>query len=90
MFRLRHIEKFDAPELAPYRTMRRPKEHHVLGIFVAEGDKVVERLLRDPSRRVALRAQGALVAEARSWDAIWDGLLREYLDVIGGPYLRAA
>lgn len=52
--------------------------------------QAVERLLRDPSRRDALRAQGALVAEARSWDAIWDGLLREYLDVIGGPYLRAA
>lgn len=48
MFHLRHIETFDAPELAPYRTMRRPKEHHALGIFVAEGDKVVERLLRDP------------------------------------------
>jgi glycosyltransferase involved in cell wall biosynthesis len=52
--------------------------------------EAVERLLRDPSRRDALCAQGALVAAARSWDAIWDGLLREYLDVIGGPYLRAA
>lgn len=50
----------------------------------------VERLLREPSRRDALRAEGALVAEMRSWDAIWDGLLREYLEVIGGPYLRAA
>lgn len=47
MFRLRHIETFDAPELAPYRTMRRPKEHQVQGIFVAEGDKVVQRLLQD-------------------------------------------
>jgi len=47
MFRLRPIETFDAPELAPYRTMRRPKEHAALGIFVAEGDKVVKRLLRD-------------------------------------------
>lgn len=50
----------------------------------------VERLLREPARRDALRAEGALVAELRSWDAIWDGLLREYLEVIGGPYLRAA
>lgn len=48
MFRLRQIETFDAPELAPYRTMRRPKEHQALGIFVAEGDKVVKRMLRDP------------------------------------------
>ena len=49
MFNLRHIETFDAPELAPYRTMRRPMEHHAQGIFVAEGDKVVKRLLRDPA-----------------------------------------
>jgi tRNA G18 (ribose-2'-O)-methylase SpoU len=28
--------------------MRRPKEHAALGIFVAEGDKVVQRLLQDP------------------------------------------
>jgi len=48
MFRLRQIDTFDAPELAPYRTMRRPKEHAARGIFVAEGDKVVKRLLRDP------------------------------------------
>ena len=48
MFRLRQIETFDAPELAPYRTMRRPKDHAALGIFVAEGDKVVKRLLNDP------------------------------------------
>jgi hypothetical protein len=48
MFRLRHIETFDEPGLAPYRTMRRPKEHATQGIFVAEGDKVVQRLLQDP------------------------------------------
>ncbi|MEY4386181.1 MAG: hypothetical protein RLY20_1464, partial [Verrucomicrobiota bacterium] len=48
MFRLRKIDSFDEPALAPYRTMRRPKEHAELGIFVAEGDKVVERLLQDP------------------------------------------
>ena len=39
------ITSFDAPELAPYRTMRRPAEHARQGIFVAEGDKVVQRLL---------------------------------------------
>jgi tRNA G18 (ribose-2'-O)-methylase SpoU len=33
------------PELAPYRTLRRPFEHEEQGIFVAEGDKVVRRLL---------------------------------------------
>ena len=43
-----HIQKitsFDTPELEPYRTMRRPVAHAAQGIFVAEGDKVVQRLL---------------------------------------------
>jgi tRNA G18 (ribose-2'-O)-methylase SpoU len=39
------IESFAAPELAPYRTMRRQMEHRQQGIFVAEGEKVVRRLL---------------------------------------------
>jgi tRNA G18 (ribose-2'-O)-methylase SpoU len=47
MFHLRQIGSFDAPELAPYRTMRRPADHVAQGIFVAEGDKVVQRLLKD-------------------------------------------
>ena len=39
------IESFDLPELQPYRTMRRQHEHREQGIFVAEGEKVVRRLL---------------------------------------------
>lgn len=39
------IESFDHPELAPYRTMKRTNDHHQQGIFVAEGEKVVRRLL---------------------------------------------
>jgi tRNA G18 (ribose-2'-O)-methylase SpoU len=35
----------DRPELQPYRTMRRQHEHREQGIFVAEGEKVVRRLL---------------------------------------------
>ncbi|HEY9508525.1 MAG TPA: RNA methyltransferase [Verrucomicrobiae bacterium] len=45
MFHVRKIESLDLPELEPYRTMRRPAEHHTQGIFVAEGEKVVRRLL---------------------------------------------
>jgi tRNA G18 (ribose-2'-O)-methylase SpoU len=45
MLRLQKISSFDAPELRPYATMRRPVEHEVQGIFVAEGEKVVRRLL---------------------------------------------
>jgi tRNA G18 (ribose-2'-O)-methylase SpoU len=42
---IQKIDSFDAPELQPYATMRRPLEHERQGIFVAEGVKVVKRLL---------------------------------------------
>jgi tRNA G18 (ribose-2'-O)-methylase SpoU len=45
MFHVRKIESFDSPELQPYATMRRSREHEQQGIFVAEGTKVVQRLL---------------------------------------------
>jgi len=45
MFNVIPISSFDEPELAPYRTLRRAAEHITQGIFVAEGDKVVQRLL---------------------------------------------
>ncbi len=46
--RFQTITSFDAPEVAPYRTMRRSSEHEALGLFVAEGEKVVRRLLASP------------------------------------------
>ncbi len=45
MFRLQNISSFDAPELQPYVTLRRPIAHQEQGIFVAESEKVVRRLL---------------------------------------------
>lgn len=45
MLRIEKISSFDAPELQPYATMRRPAAHELKGIFVAEGEKVVRRLL---------------------------------------------
>ncbi len=45
MIRIEKISSFDAPGLRPYATMRRPAEHEAQGIFVAEGTKVVRRLL---------------------------------------------
>jgi tRNA G18 (ribose-2'-O)-methylase SpoU len=45
MFHVRKIESFDAPELYPYATLRRSREHEQKGIFVAEGIKVTQRLL---------------------------------------------
>ena len=45
MFRLEKITSLDRPELAPYHTMRRSAAHETQGIFIAEGEKVVRRLL---------------------------------------------
>lgn len=39
------VVTLDEPDLQPYRTLRRPLEHQRKGIFVAEGEKVVRRLL---------------------------------------------
>ncbi len=45
MLRVHSIASLDHPELAPYRTMRQQRDHHAQRIFVAEGEKVVRRLL---------------------------------------------
>lgn len=42
---IHRISSLDLPTLQPYRTLRRPLEHLEQGIFVAEGEKVVRRLL---------------------------------------------
>lgn len=42
---VRTITTLELPELLPYRTLKRQHEHRQEGIFVAEGDKVVRRLL---------------------------------------------
>ncbi len=59
---IEHITAFDRSELAPYATLRQSREHRRDGFFVAEGDKVVRRLLASdfgvvsvllPARRLA-------------------------------------
>ncbi len=45
MYQARPITSLDLPELQPYLTMRRQHEHRENGIFVAEGEKIVRRLL---------------------------------------------
>jgi tRNA G18 (ribose-2'-O)-methylase SpoU len=42
---IKPVESLDAPELAWYRTLRRPEEHEQAGILVATNIKVVKRLL---------------------------------------------
>src|ERR1041384_3937687 len=46
MAQVQKIDSLELPALAPYRTMRRPLDHREQGIFVAEGEKVVRRLLQ--------------------------------------------
>jgi tRNA G18 (ribose-2'-O)-methylase SpoU len=45
MVRIHKIQDFDLPELRPYRTMRSQEAQAEQNIFVAEGEKVVRRLL---------------------------------------------
>ncbi|HEY5912172.1 MAG TPA: RNA methyltransferase [Verrucomicrobiae bacterium] len=54
MFSAQQIRSLDLPELQPYRTMRRQMEHRQEGIFVAEGEKVVRRLLESNFRVVSV------------------------------------
>jgi tRNA G18 (ribose-2'-O)-methylase SpoU len=63
MFHVRQIENLDLPELAPYRTLKRPIEHEAQGIFVAEGDKVVRRLLESHFEVVSVLLPAARLAE---------------------------
>lgn len=54
MYRLQPVQNLDLPELAPYRTMRWQNEQRKQGIFVAEGEKVVRRLLESALEIVSL------------------------------------
>jgi tRNA G18 (ribose-2'-O)-methylase SpoU len=45
---VQQVTSLDHPGLQPYRTLRRPVDHIREGIFVAEGEKVVRRLLASP------------------------------------------
>jgi tRNA G18 (ribose-2'-O)-methylase SpoU len=54
MVQVQPVDSLDLPELAPYRTMRRQQEQREAGIFVAEGEKVVRRLLESELEVVSL------------------------------------
>jgi tRNA G18 (ribose-2'-O)-methylase SpoU len=54
MMRVQEIDSLELPDLAPYRTMRRQGEHRQQGVFVAEGEKVVRRLLESELTVVSL------------------------------------
>ena len=54
MYRVLPLQDLDLPDLAPYRTMRFQHEQRKQGIFVAEGEKVVRRLLESHLEVVSL------------------------------------
>jgi len=62
MMHVINVTSLDRTELTPYATLRQHEEHRRAGLFVAEGDKVVRRLLESdfgvvsillPARRLA-------------------------------------
>ena len=67
MFRVEKISALDLPELSPYRTLRRAAEHAAQGIFVAEGEKVVKRLLESHFGVSSVLLPENRVAEFAPW-----------------------
>ena len=49
-----HIDNLESQDLLPYLTLRRPEQHRKQGIFIAEGEKVVLRLLKSQLKIISL------------------------------------
>ena len=75
MLHVHSIDTLEHPQLAPYRTMRRQMEHRREGIFVAEGEKVVRRLLDSELTVVSL-----LLPE--KWLNVYEPLLKHRMEEI--------
>jgi tRNA G18 (ribose-2'-O)-methylase SpoU len=54
MLDVQFITTLDMPGLEPYRALRQSKEHLHRGIFIAEGEKVVRRLLESSLKVISL------------------------------------
>jgi tRNA G18 (ribose-2'-O)-methylase SpoU len=65
MVQFQEISALDAPELAPYRTMRAQQDHSREGIFVAEGEKVVRRLLESNLTVISVLLPGRWAEDLR-------------------------
>ena len=92
---IQHVTALDQPELAPYATLRQSKEHKGAGIFVAEGDKVVRRLLESafgvvsvllPEKRLA-EFEPLLRARPENVD-VYIMELAELSQLIGFPFFQ--
>ena len=65
MIKIEHVESLDSAELQPYRTLRRSQDHVKQGIFVAEGEKVVRRLLETEIEVVSMLLSEKWLEEIR-------------------------
>ncbi len=72
---IQSIQSLNLPGLEPYLTMKRPLDHQKQGIFVAEGEKVVRRLLESHLTVVSL-----LLPE--KWLQEYEPLLRDRTEEI--------
>lgn len=64
--KIEEIESLDMEGLETYRTLRRHEEHNKSGIFVAEGNKVVLRLLRSRCEIMSILITGEWLDLCRS------------------------
>lgn len=65
MLTVRRIESFDDPRLVPYRTMKDQQQHREQHIFVAEGEKIVRRLLESDFTVISVLLPEARLRELR-------------------------
>jgi tRNA G18 (ribose-2'-O)-methylase SpoU len=94
LLRLRHIDTLEIPELQPYRTLRQTADHEKQGIFVAEGEKVVARLLESDIQIISVLITPEWLAvyrnrlESKPWDlAVFLGK-KDLLNSIVGFHLH--
>lgn len=61
-------------------------DHNKTGLLADDEqsfEAAIEQLLKNPSEVTDLRQQGRVTAESRSWQNILDGLLAEYMSLLG-------
>ena len=63
MFQVEPIHQYDDPRLAPYRNMRAQFDHLEGGVFIAEGEKVVRRLVESSCEVISVVLPPKWVAE---------------------------
>ena len=93
--KVERVSGFDRPELAPYATLRLHEEHRRAGLFVAEGDKVVRRLLESDFGVVSVLLPEKRLAEfeplvrARPEDvAVYVMEVAELEKLVGFPFFQ--